>query len=53
MGLKSRGNYAVMECIGCVDVNTRRCKDCLGRPQDKRRVDVTIQKSKDRVSKVR
>ena len=38
MGMKSRGNYAVMECIGCVDVNTRRCKDCLGRPQDKRRV---------------
>ena len=50
MGLKSRGNYAVMECIGCVDVNTRRCKDCLGRPQDKRRVNEKGKKTKQKTT---
>lgn len=39
MGIKSRGGFAVEECIGCLDVGSKRCKECLGRPQDKRRKD--------------
>lgn len=38
MGMKSRGNFAVEECIGCLDIGSKRCRNCLGRPQDKRRV---------------
>jgi hypothetical protein len=36
MGMKSRGNFAVEGCIGCLDIGSDRCKECLGRPQDKR-----------------
>jgi hypothetical protein len=37
MGIKSRGNFAVMKCLGCIDAETDRCDDCLGRAQDKRK----------------
>ena len=37
MGIKSRMNYPVKACVGCIDNGSRRCKDCLGRPQDKRK----------------
>lgn len=36
-GMKSRSGWEVKECIGCLDVGSDRCKECLGRPQDKRR----------------
>ena len=39
MGYKSRGCWEVGQCIGCLDIGSERCRECLGRPQDKRRAD--------------
>ena len=48
MGIKSRMNYPVKACVGCIDNGSRRCKDCLGRPQDKRK---NLSKGFDNVAK--
>ena len=37
MGIKSRLNYLVTICAGCLDAGSDRCKVCLGRPKDKRK----------------
>lgn len=37
MGYKSRSGFIVNGCIGCLDINSKRCKNCLGRSKDKRR----------------
>ena len=48
MGIKSRAVYPVKACIGCDDNGSRRCKDCLGRPKDKRK---KLSKGFDNVAK--
>lgn len=46
MGTKSRWGFPVEGCIGCVDVGSERCAECLGRPQDKRRANEKDKKAK-------
>lgn len=38
MGIKSRDNFPVIACVGCEDSESPRCCECLGRPQDKRKI---------------
>jgi len=48
MGMKSRANYPGKADVGSIDHGSRRCKNCLGRPQDKRK---NLSKGFDNVAK--